>query len=63
MRAIRGQRREGAQAQRKDRIKDALTAHLLDEARVHGCTLEETRMGELLAVDLELNAQGLEVWL
>lgn len=50
-------------AERKDRIKDAITAHLLADARAHGCTLSDARMRELLAVDLELNAQGLEVWL
>jgi glyoxylase-like metal-dependent hydrolase (beta-lactamase superfamily II) len=48
---------------RKDRIKDAVTAHLLTDARNHGCALDEQRMRQLLAVDLELNAQGLEVWL
>ncbi|NBC12644.1 MAG: MBL fold metallo-hydrolase [Gammaproteobacteria bacterium] len=51
------------QAERKDRIKDAITAHLLADARAHGCTLSDARMTELLAVDLELNAQGLDVWL
>jgi len=50
-------------AERKDRIKDAITGHLLADARAHGCTLSDARMRELLAVDLELNAQGLEVWL
>jgi glyoxylase-like metal-dependent hydrolase (beta-lactamase superfamily II) len=50
-------------AERKDRIKTAVTAHLLARARFNGCTLSEARMRELLAVDLELNAQGLEVWL
>lgn len=49
--------------ERKDRIKDAVTAHLLADARSHGCQLDEMLMRELLAVDLELNAQGLEVWL
>jgi glyoxylase-like metal-dependent hydrolase (beta-lactamase superfamily II) len=50
-------------AERKGRIKDALTARLLADARAHGCKLDEARMRDLLAVDLELNAQGLEVWL
>ncbi|MEA3640912.1 MAG: MBL fold metallo-hydrolase [Lamprobacter sp.] len=48
---------------RKDHIKDAISAHLIADARTHGCRLDEPRMHELLAVDLELNAQGLEVWL
>jgi glyoxylase-like metal-dependent hydrolase (beta-lactamase superfamily II) len=50
-------------AERKDRIKETITAHLLADARAHGCALDEARIRELLAVDLELNAQGLEVWL
>ena len=48
---------------RKDRIKAAVTAHLLADCRRHGCTLDDARIIDLLAVDLELNAQGLEVWL
>ncbi len=50
-------------AGRKDRIQQAIAKHLLAKARDHGCTMDEARMRELLAVDLELNAQGLEVWL
>jgi glyoxylase-like metal-dependent hydrolase (beta-lactamase superfamily II) len=50
-------------ADRKDRIKDAITAHLLADARDHGCALDDAHMRDLLTVDLELNAQGLEVWL
>jgi glyoxylase-like metal-dependent hydrolase (beta-lactamase superfamily II) len=50
-------------AERKGRIKEAITAHLLADARAQGSTLDDARMRELLAVDLELNAQGLEVWL
>lgn len=29
----------------------------------HGCTLPRERMAELLAIDLELNAQGMAIWL
>jgi glyoxylase-like metal-dependent hydrolase (beta-lactamase superfamily II) len=50
---------EGRQA----RIKQAITAHLLSDIRRHGCSLSDARCTDLLAVDLELNAQGLEVWL
>jgi glyoxylase-like metal-dependent hydrolase (beta-lactamase superfamily II) len=50
-------------AERKDRIKEAITARLLADARAHGCALDEAHIRDLLAVDLELNAQGLEVWL
>jgi len=31
--------------------------------REHGCTLSEARIDELLETDLDLNAQGLVVWL
>lgn len=31
--------------------------------RAHGCTLTEARIDELLALDVELNAQGMGVWL
>jgi anti-sigma regulatory factor (Ser/Thr protein kinase) len=48
---------------RQGRIKTAITEHLLNDVRRHGCTLTEARVTELLEVDLELNAQGLEVWL
>ncbi len=61
--AIALEHADAPQPARKDRIKEAITAHLLTDARGHGCTLDEPRMRDLLAVDLELNAQGLEVWL
>ena len=35
----------------------------LTSLRAHGSTLPETRVRELLAMDLELNAQGVAVWL
>jgi glyoxylase-like metal-dependent hydrolase (beta-lactamase superfamily II) len=50
-------------AERKDRIERDVTAHLVADARAHGCTLDDAAMRELLAIDLDLNAQGLEVWL
>jgi glyoxylase-like metal-dependent hydrolase (beta-lactamase superfamily II) len=48
---------------RADRLRAAIGAHLRASARDHGVTLDEAQLGELLAVDTELNAQGLEVWL
>jgi len=36
---------------------------LFDAARDHGVGLSDARLHELLANDIELNAQGLEVWL
>jgi len=36
---------------------------LLDALQAHGCRLSRERVQSLLAVDVELNAQGLEIWL
>lgn len=41
----------------------ALTALYVERARRHGVADARLRVPELLAVDIELNAQGLEVWL
>lgn len=43
-------------------LKSAIERCLFDAARAHGCALSEERMRELLAGDVELNAQGLLVW-
>jgi hypothetical protein len=40
-----------------------LTRFLLAELRAHGCPLPEGRALEIWEADLELDAQGLEVWL
>ena len=48
---------------RLDRLKEGVAGHLVGRVLRHGCDLEEARIRELLAVDIELNAQGLEVWL
>jgi glyoxylase-like metal-dependent hydrolase (beta-lactamase superfamily II) len=34
-----------------------------DRLRAHGCTLSDARIDELLALDCELNAQGMAFWL
>jgi len=52
-----------ADAQRHDKLRQGLSAHYLDELRRHGCGLGPERQLELLAMDIELNAQGLGVWL
>jgi len=49
--------------ERPARLKSAVSAHLLASARAHGVTLGEATIADLLAIDTELNAQGLEVWL
>ncbi len=43
-------------------LVEAMTDYFLTEIRQLGCTLPTTTCRELLAMDLELNAQGLEVW-
>jgi len=48
---------------RLQRLKERVSAHLVAQVLRHGSELEERRIRELLAVDTELNAQGLEVWL
>ena len=40
-----------------DKIKD-----FLNELQQLGCTLPPSTCRELLAMDVELNAQGLELW-
>ncbi len=51
------------QESRLETLRNDVTALLLSEARSHGVTLEESEARKLLAVDSELNAQGLEIWL
>lgn len=48
---------------RHEQLKQALTALALGELADHGCTLDESRCLDILETDLELNTQGLEVWL
>lgn len=48
---------------RHQRIKQASTDYLLDQVRQHGCTLPEADLLAIWELDLELNAQGLGVWL
>lgn len=44
-------------------LKSAMTRYLLDEVRAHGCSLPDSELLEIWATDLELNTQGLCVWL
>lgn len=54
---------KSAGAERHGRIKVAMTAYLLAEIRAHGCLLPEAELLDIWETDLELNAQGLEIWL
>jgi len=44
-------------------LKDALTRLYVDRARIHGVDAPEEVVPALLAMDIELNAQGLVAWL
>jgi glyoxylase-like metal-dependent hydrolase (beta-lactamase superfamily II) len=57
------QRERGAGKERHARIRDGLAQLLLDEIGRFGCALPATAVLEIYANDLELNAQGLGVWL
>lgn len=52
-----------ADAGRVDRLREALLTYLLGSARAHGVELSDAVIDELLVVDLDLNAQGLDIWL
>ena len=47
---------------RHERLKQALLALYLDRLQAHGFT-DMARATQLLSMDVELNAQGLAVWL
>jgi glyoxylase-like metal-dependent hydrolase (beta-lactamase superfamily II) len=48
---------------RRAALVGGLEAIHLKSLREHGVTLSDARIRELLALDLELNAQGIEIWL
>jgi len=48
---------------RHARLVAALTALYVERARRHGVAGAQVRVPQLLAMDIDLNAQGLEVWL
>ena len=48
---------------RHERLKRELAALYLRKLREHGCRLGESRIVDLLDMDLELNAQGIAIWL
>lgn len=58
-----GEAEAAAGDDRHGRIKAAMAEYLMTEIRAHGCTLPEARLQEIWETDLELNAQGLVVWL
>jgi glyoxylase-like metal-dependent hydrolase (beta-lactamase superfamily II) len=50
-------------AKRHENIKKSMTRYLLSEIRNHGCTLDEKTLLDIWETDIELNAQGLGIWL
>jgi glyoxylase-like metal-dependent hydrolase (beta-lactamase superfamily II) len=44
-------------------LQAALTELYQERARAHGCRLDDATVAQVLAMDIELNAQGLECWL
>ena len=48
---------------RHQALKEGLARLYLERLREHGCTLPETEILDLLSMDLELNAQGMGIWL
>jgi glyoxylase-like metal-dependent hydrolase (beta-lactamase superfamily II) len=52
-----------AGAARKQALLDGLTSLLIDQLRAHGSTLGRDEAMAVWGLDIELNAQGLEVWL
>lgn len=60
--AIAGRHRDAGE-ERPSRIAADLREYLLGRLSAHGCHLPEAEVDRLLAMDIELNAQGLGVWL
>jgi glyoxylase-like metal-dependent hydrolase (beta-lactamase superfamily II) len=56
-------REKSAVSDRHGRIRAGLTQLLLDEARGFGCRLPGEQILDIFSGDLDLNAQGLGVWL
>lgn len=52
-----------ARPERHGALVEGMFAYFGARAAAHGVTLGSTKIRELLALDVELNAQGLEVWL
>ena len=49
--------------QRHDLFKKGLLSLYIQELRIMGCELSEAQVDELLGMDIELNAQGMGIWL
>jgi glyoxylase-like metal-dependent hydrolase (beta-lactamase superfamily II) len=56
-------RRHSSERERGVRIRTELFSYLAERLRRHGFESSDAELAELLAGDVELNSQGLEVWL
>ncbi|HNO75751.1 MAG TPA: MBL fold metallo-hydrolase [Nitrosomonas mobilis] len=56
-------RKASTQPERHASMVEALRALLSQKLATHGCTLPATAIASLLQTDIELNAQGLAIWL
>jgi len=56
-------RKHAGDADRHARIMEDLAQLYIGRVRAHGCRLDEAAIRDVLVMDIELNAQGLEVWL
>ncbi len=54
---------QGSGPQRHAELRQGLAQMYRDRLRLHGCTLDDATVIDLLEMDLELNAQGLAIWL
>ena len=50
-------------AGRKERMEQAITELFYQQAQSHGCDMDLSRFKAIMGMDIDLNAQGLEVWL
>jgi hypothetical protein len=48
---------------RLPRIQEKVAQNLVQSAQEHGVSFSADRIRELLALDIALNGQGLEIWL
>lgn len=52
-----------AAGDRPERLRSAMFAYLAERARTHGFKGDEDTLWSILHIDVDLNAQGLDVWL
>jgi hypothetical protein len=53
----------GKRTERHQSLKQGQLDIFTRSLQAHGCTFSREKIAELLSIDLELNAQGMAVWL